>query len=71
HKDMTLIAQALAQTHVAAPTFAATQPVYHAAIGLGHAKHDTGAVYNVLAAMSGQALTAAPRSGRRQRAGSK
>ena len=71
HKDMTLIAQALAQTHVAAPTFAATQPVYHAAIGLGHAKHDTGAVYNVLAAMSGQALAAAPRSGRRQRAGSK
>lgn len=67
HKDMTLIGQALAQANVAAPTFAATQPVYHAALGLGHAKHDTGAVYHVLATMSGQSLPSAPRGGQRKR----
>lgn len=50
-KDMKLISAALAQTETPAPLFAATLPVYNAAMGLGHANHDTAAVFNVLAQM--------------------
>ena len=51
-KDMQLIAAALADTQVPAPLFAATVPVYNAAMALGHAEHDTAAVFDVLAKMS-------------------
>lgn len=50
-KDMKLITEALAQTSSAAPLFAATVPVYNAAIGIGHADHDTAAVFDVLEKM--------------------
>ena len=50
-KDMKLIGAALAQTHTAAPLFAATIPVYNAAMGLGHAENDTAAVFDVLSHM--------------------
>lgn len=51
-KDMQLIAAALAQAQVPAPLFAATVPVYNAAMALGHAEHDTAAVFDVLSRMS-------------------
>jgi putative dehydrogenase len=51
-KDMKLIAQALVDTHVPAPLFAATIPVYNAAMGMGHADNDTAAVFDVLSRMS-------------------
>lgn len=50
-KDMKLIGDALVQTHSPAPLFAATVPVYNAAMGLGHADNDTAAVFDVLAKM--------------------
>ena len=50
-KDMKLIGAALAQTNTAAPLFAATIPVYNAAMGLGHAENDTAAVFDVLSHM--------------------
>jgi len=51
-KDMQLIADALADAQVPAPLFAATVPVYNAAMALGHAEHDTAAVFDVLSRMS-------------------
>ena len=51
-KDMALIAAALAQAQVPAPVFAATVPVYNAAMALGHGEHDTASVFNVLSRMS-------------------
>jgi 3-hydroxyisobutyrate dehydrogenase-like beta-hydroxyacid dehydrogenase len=51
-KDMYLIAQALADAQVPAPLFAATVPIYNAAMGMGHAEHDTAAVFDVLSRMS-------------------
>jgi 3-hydroxyisobutyrate dehydrogenase-like beta-hydroxyacid dehydrogenase len=51
-KDMQLIAAALAEAQVPAPLFAATVPVYNAAMALGHAEHDTAAVFDVLSRMS-------------------
>jgi 3-hydroxyisobutyrate dehydrogenase-like beta-hydroxyacid dehydrogenase len=51
-KDMKLIAAALREAGVPAPLFAATVPVYDAAMGLGHARHDTAAVFDVLDRMS-------------------
>ncbi len=51
-KDMGLIAAALRDAGVPAPLFAATVPIYDAAMGLGHAKHDTAAVFDVLDRMS-------------------
>lgn len=51
-KDMKLIAAALADAQVPAPLFAATVPVYNAAMALGHAEHDTAAVFDVLSRMS-------------------
>jgi L-threonate 2-dehydrogenase len=50
-KDMHLISQALADAQVAAPLFAATVPIYNAAMGMGHAAHDTAAVFDVLSRM--------------------
>lgn len=51
-KDMQLIAAALSAAQVPAPLFAATVPVYNAAMALGHAEHDTAAVFDVLLKMS-------------------
>lgn len=51
-KEMKLIAQALADAHVTAPLFAATIPLYNAAMGMGHEGHDTAAVFDVLERMS-------------------
>jgi 3-hydroxyisobutyrate dehydrogenase-like beta-hydroxyacid dehydrogenase len=51
-KDMQLIAQALAEAQVPAPLFSATVPLYNAAMGAGHAEHDTAAVFEVLRKMS-------------------
>lgn len=51
-KDMKLIAQALADAQMPAPLFAATVPLYNAAMGMGHAEHDTAAVFDVLSRMS-------------------
>jgi 3-hydroxyisobutyrate dehydrogenase-like beta-hydroxyacid dehydrogenase len=51
-KDMALIAAALAEAQVPAPVFAATVPVYNAAMALGHGEHDTASVFNVLSRMS-------------------
>lgn len=63
-KDMRLIAEALAATGTPAPLFAATEPVYNAAIGLGHGSHDTASVYSVLEHMMG---APAPRKATRPR----
>ncbi len=51
-KDMKLITAALADAQVPAPLFAATVPIYNAAMALGHAEHDTAAVFDVLSRMS-------------------
>jgi L-threonate 2-dehydrogenase len=51
-KDMKLIAAALREAGVPAPLFSATVPIYDAAMGMGHAKHDTAAVFDVLDRMS-------------------
>ena len=56
-KDMGLIAAALREAGVPAPLFAATVPIYDAAMGMGHAKHDTAAVFDVLDRMSSPATT--------------
>ncbi len=70
-KDMKLIAAALRDAGVPAPLFAATVPIYDAAMGMGHAKHDTAAVFDVLDRMSSApgAVKAAPvRAARQPRA---
>lgn len=51
-KDMKLIAAALKDAGVPAPLFAATVPLYDAAMGMGHGLHDTAAVFDVLDRMS-------------------
>ena len=51
-KDMKLIAQALEDAQVPAPLFAATIPLYNAAMGMGHEGSDTAAVFDVLEKMS-------------------
>ena len=71
-KDMKLIGDALRANGVPAPLFAATVPVYDAAMGLGHALHDTAAVFDVLARMSSPpapAVTRKPASAPRAGAG--
>jgi L-threonate 2-dehydrogenase len=55
-KDMKLIAAALAATETPAPLFCATLPIYNAAMGAGHADHDTAAVFDVLSRMCGNLL---------------
>lgn len=52
-KDMKLIQAALAATDTPAPLFATTLPIYNAAMGAGHAEHDTAAVFDVLRRMCG------------------
>ena len=47
-KDMRLISDELTATDTAAPLFAATLPIYNAAMALGHGDDDTAAVYAVL-----------------------
>ena len=47
-KDMRLISDELTATDTAAPLFAATLPIYNAAMALGHGADDTAAVYAVL-----------------------
>lgn len=54
-KDMKLIAAALREAGVPAPLFSATVPVYDAAMGMGHARSDTAAVFDVLDRMSRRA----------------
>ncbi len=54
-KDMRLINDALQATHTASPLFAATMPIYNAAMALGHGSDDTAAVYSVLEHMMGAA----------------
>ena len=58
-KDMQLINAALALTGTPAPLFAATRPIYDAAVSAGHAEHDTAAVFDVLARMCGGPATEA------------
>ena len=52
-KDMRLIQAALEATHSPAPLFAATQPLYNAAMAAGHAADDTAVVYRILERMCG------------------
>lgn len=56
-KDMKLIAQALVDTQVPAPLFAASIPIYNAAMGMGHENNDTAAVFDVLQRMSSPVKT--------------
>lgn len=58
-KDMRLIAEALAASDTPAPLFAATVPIYNAAMALGHGGDDTGAVYAVLERLTGNRATPA------------
>ncbi len=51
-KDMKLIGEALQAAGCPAPLFAATIPIYRAAMQSGHAEHDTAAVYEVLECMA-------------------
>jgi 3-hydroxyisobutyrate dehydrogenase-like beta-hydroxyacid dehydrogenase len=59
-QDMKLIDAALRDAGVPAPLFAATVPIYDTAMGLGHAQHDTAAVFDVLDCISNAAHPAAP-----------
>lgn len=52
-KDMQIISQALKDAQVPAPLFAASVPIYVAAMAQGHALHDTASVYAVLERMAG------------------
>ena len=52
-KDMHLIHEALTATDTPAPLFAATLPIYNAAMSLGHGADDTAAVYAVLERWTG------------------
>ncbi len=52
-KDLKLIGEALLAAGSPAPLFAATIPLYVAALATGHADHDTAAVYEVLERMAG------------------
>ncbi|MDR3588963.1 MAG: NAD(P)-dependent oxidoreductase [Negativicutes bacterium] len=53
-KDMRLIGEALEKSGSPAPLFAASIPIYNAAMASGHADHDTAAVYEVLERMTRQ-----------------
>jgi putative dehydrogenase len=63
-KDMRLINDALTASATAAPLFAATLPIYNAAMALGHGADDTAAVYSVLEHMMGGAPAAKRRRGK-------
>jgi 3-hydroxyisobutyrate dehydrogenase-like beta-hydroxyacid dehydrogenase len=64
-KDMKLIGDALRANGVPAPLFAATVPLYDAAMGLGHGLHDTAAVFDVLAKMSSPSSGSTPSAPRK------
>jgi 3-hydroxyisobutyrate dehydrogenase-like beta-hydroxyacid dehydrogenase len=51
-KDMALIQALLQATDTPAPLFAATQPIYNAAMAMGHGMDDTASVYDVLERMT-------------------
>ncbi len=53
-KDMRLINDALQATNTPAPLFAASMPIYNAAMALGHGADDTAAVYAVLERLTGK-----------------
>lgn len=57
-KDMRLIFDMLQKTDTPAPLFAASMPIYNAAMALGHGGDDTAAVYSVLEHMIGGAPAA-------------
>jgi len=59
-KDMTIIGDFVRELDCPAPLFAASGPIYNAAMAMGLAKEDTGAVCKVLEEMAGS-----PRSGGR------
>ena len=59
-KDMRLINDLLTATDTPAPLFAASIPIYNAAMALGHGGDDTGAVYAVLEHMVGTSPVARP-----------
>jgi 3-hydroxyisobutyrate dehydrogenase-like beta-hydroxyacid dehydrogenase len=59
-KDMRLIGDLLTATDTPAPLFAASIPIYNAAMALGHGSDDTGAVYAVLERMVGAGSSATP-----------
>ena len=65
-KDMKIIGEFVTKLGVAAPLFAASAPIYNAAMSAGLAKEDTAAVCAVLEAMAG---VKRPRRGGRRRAG--
>ena len=60
-KDMKLISEALNRERVAAPIFNATIAVYNGAMGMGHEKNDTAAVFDVLQKMSSKNTTKSPK----------
>jgi 3-hydroxyisobutyrate dehydrogenase-like beta-hydroxyacid dehydrogenase len=62
-KDMTIIGDFVRSLDSPAPLFAASGPIYNAAMAMGLAKEDTGAVCKVLEEMAGS-----PRAGRRAKA---
>ena len=62
-KDMRLIGEALGASDTPAPLFAATVPIYNAAMALGHGADDTGAVYAVLERLTGAAASPRKKSG--------
>jgi 3-hydroxyisobutyrate dehydrogenase-like beta-hydroxyacid dehydrogenase len=61
-KDMALIQALLQATDTPAPLFAATQPIYNAAMAMGHGMDDTASVYDVLERMT----QTAPRTKKRK-----
>lgn len=61
-KDMALIQALLQATDTPAPLFAATQPIYNAAMAMGHGMDDTASVYDVLERWT----QAAPRAKKRK-----
>lgn len=67
-KDMKLIGAALREAGVPAPLFAATVPIYDAAMGMGHSKHDTASVFDVLERMSSPATPTKATSGAKRKA---
>ena len=52
-KDLRLIGEALLAAESPAPLFAATLPLYTAALATGHGEHDTAAVYEVFERLAG------------------
>ena len=66
-KDMKVIGEFAAALGVPTPLFAATRPVYAAAIATGHAMHDTASVCAVLEKQAGVKRGKRPRAEKRRR----